>query len=244
MMVMAPLWAPADRPLGFTPTFTEPRLLPDTDVALLSVSHVLLEEAVHVNVPGPLLEIVRACVAGAAPFWTAENDMVDGFRAIVGVVTMGLGSSYAAICATPGISEKRRLMLAGAFGADKPESAAAVRCEGVAIPISGDDVDAVVGSICPTNGEASGVASDIGMADLLALVSFDCADVFSWVAGDEGVAELAVGVTGANSTKGFCTLDVVVAGVGRRINRWDFLDIDIAGLVSAEKMLPVCLALD
>lgn len=60
MMVMIPLCAPTERPLGFTPTFTDPRLLPDTDVALLSVSHALFEEAVHVNVPGPLLEIVRA----------------------------------------------------------------------------------------------------------------------------------------------------------------------------------------
>ena len=60
MMVMAPLWAPTDRPLGFTPTFTDPRLLPDIDVALLRVSHALLDAAVQVNVPGPLLEIVRA----------------------------------------------------------------------------------------------------------------------------------------------------------------------------------------
>lgn len=60
MMVMTPLWVPTDRPLGFTPTFTEPRLLPDADAALFSVIHALLEEAVHTNVPGPLLEIVRA----------------------------------------------------------------------------------------------------------------------------------------------------------------------------------------
>ena len=60
MMVMTPLWAPTVRPLGFTPTFTDPRLLPDADVALLSVSHALFEVAVHVKVPSPLLDIVRA----------------------------------------------------------------------------------------------------------------------------------------------------------------------------------------
>jgi len=135
-------------------------------------------------------------------------------------------------------------MLAGGACASKPEPAAAVRCEGAALPISGDDVGAVVGVTCPTNGEASGAASAIGMANLFALVSLDWADVLSWVAGDEGVAELVDGLTGVNSTKGLCTVDAVVAGVGRRINRWDFLGAEIAGLVPAERMLPVCLALD
>lgn len=70
-------------------------------------------------------------------------------------------------------------MLAGAFGADKPESAAAVRLEGAELPISGDDVGAIVGVSCPTIGEASGAASAIGMADLFALVSFTCAVALS-----------------------------------------------------------------
>ena len=135
-------------------------------------------------------------------------------------------------------------MLAGAFSEDNPEPAAAVRREGAALPISGDDMGVVVGVTCPTNGEASGAASAIGMADLFALVSFDWADVFSCGAGDEGIAELVAGETGVNSTKGFCRGDAVVAGVGRRINRWDFLGAEIAGMVPAERMLPVCLALD
>lgn len=169
--------------------------------------------------------------------------MVEGFLAIVGVVTVGSDSSYAAICATPGISEKRRLMLAGGVCVDKPVSAAAVRREEVALPISGDDVGVVVGVTCPTNGEASGAANAIGMTDLFVPVSFDWVDVFSWVVGDKSVAELVVGVTGVNSTKGLCPVGVVIAGVGRRINRWDFLGVEIAGLVSVERMLPVCLAL-
>lgn len=171
--------------------------------------------------------------------------MVDGFLAIVGVVTVGSGSSYAAICATPGISLNRRLMLAGGACASKPEPAAAVRCEGAALPISGDDVGAVVGVTCPINGDASGAASVIGMADLFALVSFDWADVLSWGAEDEGVAELVAGVTGVNSTQGLCAVAAVVARrVGRRINRWDFLGVEIAGFVPVERMLPVNLALD
>lgn len=169
--------------------------------------------------------------------------MVDGFRAIVGVVTVGSGSSYAAICATPGISEKRRLMLAGGVCADEPESVAAVRREVVALPISGDNVGVVVGVTCPANGEVSGAANAIGMTDLFALASFDWVEAFSCVAGDNSVAELVVGVTGVNSTKGLCPVGVGITGVGRRINRWGFLGVEIAGLVSVEGMLPVCLAL-
>ena len=155
-------------------------------------------------------------MAGAAPFWTAENDMMDEFRAIVGVVMVGSGSSCAAICATPGISEKRRLMLAGGVCADKPVSTAAVCREGAALPISGDNVGAVADVICPTTGEASGAASAIGMTDLFALASFNWVDVFSCGEGDEGVTEFVDGVTGVNSTEGFCRVD---AEVGRRINR-------------------------
>lgn len=119
-----------------------------------------------------------------------------------------------------------------------------MRGEGVALPISGDNVGVVVGVTCPANGEASGAANAIGMTDLFVLVSFDWADVLSCVAGDNSVAELVVGVTGVNSTKGFCpAVGVVIAGVGRRINRWDFLGVEIAGLVLVERMLPVCLAL-
>lgn len=135
-------------------------------------------------------------------------------------------------------------MLAGAFSGDNPELAAAACLEGAALPINGDDVGAVDGIICPTKGVASGEASAIGMTDLFALASFDWAEVFSWVVGDEGVAELVTDVTGVNTTKGLCTADAVAVGVGRLINRWDFLGVEIAGLVPAERMLPVCLALD
>ena len=99
--------------------------------------------------------------------------MVDGFRVIVGIVTVGSGSSYAAICATPGISENRRLMLAGGVCDDRPESAAAVRREEVTLPISGEGVGVVAGVICPTNGEARGAANAVGMTALFVPVSFD-----------------------------------------------------------------------
>lgn len=112
-------------------------------------------------------------MVGAVPFWTAEKDIVDGFLAIVGVVIVGSGSSYAAICATPGISENRRLMLAGGVCADRPESAAAVRREDVALPISGEDMGVVVGVTCPASGEARGAANAVGMTALFVPVSFD-----------------------------------------------------------------------
>lgn len=110
-------------------------------------------------------------------------------------------------------------MPAGVFGEDRPESAAAVRLEGVALPISGDDVGAVVGVTCPTNREGSGTANAIGRADLFALVSFGWADALSWRMGVEGAAGLATGMVGVNSTKGLCAVDMIVAGAGRRINR-------------------------
>lgn len=170
--------------------------------------------------------------------------MVDGFRVMVGVVTVGSGSSYAAICATPGISAKRRLMLAGAFGANKLEPTAAVRFEGVALPISGDAVGAVIGVTCPINGDAIGAANAIGMTDLFVLFSFDWVGVLSWVAGGTGVDGLVDGVTGVNSTKGLCPVFAVVDGVGRRINRWDFLGAETVWLMSEERVLLVCLVFD
>ena len=158
--------------------------------------------------------------------------MANGFLAIVGVVTVGSGSSYAAICATPGISEKRRLILAGGACADRPEFAAAVRREGAALPISGDDVGATLGVTCPTNGEASCEASAIGMTALFAMVSFDWADA--------GVVDR---VTGVNSPKGLCTADGVSARIERVSSRWDLGSVEMAGLIAAEGMLPVCLVL-
>lgn len=92
-IVMVPLWGPTVRALGFTATLIEPALLPVVEAAPLSVSHVLFEDAVHVNVPGPPLETIKVCGVGAVPLWTAENDIVVGIRTIVGVVTAGLGSS-------------------------------------------------------------------------------------------------------------------------------------------------------
>lgn len=63
------------------------------------------------------------------------------------------------------------------------------------------------------------------------------------MAGGKGVAGLVDGLTGGNSTKGLCPVVEVIAGVGRRINRWDFLGRMLAEFVSVERMLPVCLAL-
>ena len=67
--------------------------------------------------------------------------------------------------------------------------------------------------------------------------------MLSWVVGDEGVVELVMGVTGVGSITGLCPVGVGIARAWRRINRWDFLGVEIPGLISMEGPLAVCLAL-
>ena len=86
-IVMILLREPTANPFGLTATVIDPRFDPATDDVPLRVSHVLFDEAVHVAVPVPPLEMVRVCAAGGTPFWTAENDIAVGFRRIVGEVT-------------------------------------------------------------------------------------------------------------------------------------------------------------
>lgn len=58
-MVIRPVCVPTERPAGFTRTLTEPSLVPEVDVALFNVSQALLEDAVQVSIPGPVLVTVR-----------------------------------------------------------------------------------------------------------------------------------------------------------------------------------------
>ena len=58
-MVIRPLCVPTERPVGFTRTLTEPRLVPEAEEPLFNVSQALLEDAVQVSVPGPVLVTVR-----------------------------------------------------------------------------------------------------------------------------------------------------------------------------------------
>lgn len=58
-MVIRPLCVPTERPAGFTRTLTEPRLVPEAEEAVFTVSQALLDDAVQVNVPGPVLVMVR-----------------------------------------------------------------------------------------------------------------------------------------------------------------------------------------
>jgi hypothetical protein len=67
-MVIRPLCVPTERPVGFTRTLTEPRLVPEADVVLFNVSQALFEDAVQVSVPGPVLVMVRGWAAGLDPF--------------------------------------------------------------------------------------------------------------------------------------------------------------------------------
>jgi len=58
-MVIRPLCVPTERPAGFTRTLTEPRLVPEVEEVLFNVSQALLDDAVQVRVPGPVLVMVR-----------------------------------------------------------------------------------------------------------------------------------------------------------------------------------------
>lgn len=58
-MVIRPLCVPTERPAGFTRTITEPRSVPEVDVVLFNVSQALLEDAVQVSAPDPVLVMVR-----------------------------------------------------------------------------------------------------------------------------------------------------------------------------------------
>lgn len=58
-MVISPVCVPTERPSGFTRTLTEPRLVPEAEEALFNVSQALLDDAVQVSVPGPVLVMVR-----------------------------------------------------------------------------------------------------------------------------------------------------------------------------------------
>ena len=57
--VIRPVCVPTERPAGFTRTLTEPRLVPEAEEPLFNVSQALLDDAIHVRVPGPVLVMVR-----------------------------------------------------------------------------------------------------------------------------------------------------------------------------------------
>ena len=59
-------------------------LVPDVETAPFTFSQAIFEEAVQVRVPVPAFVIVTDWLAGAAAFWTAANESVNGLRPIAG----------------------------------------------------------------------------------------------------------------------------------------------------------------
>lgn len=65
---IVPACVPGVSPAGFTLTVTVPALVPVADVAPLTLSHAIFEEAVQLRVPVPAFVIVTDWLAGAVPF--------------------------------------------------------------------------------------------------------------------------------------------------------------------------------
>ena len=99
-----------DSPLVLAPTANDPPLTPDAAAPPFIVSQGTEEVAVQFSVPEPLLVTVTAWLDGAAPFWTAENEIVAGLRTITGVNgAEGVEGETVAVvgarsCVNPGIA--------------------------------------------------------------------------------------------------------------------------------------------
>ena len=65
---ITPVCVPVISPVWFTLTVSVPALVPVADVALLTFSQAIFEEAVQARVPVPAFAIVTDWLAGTAPF--------------------------------------------------------------------------------------------------------------------------------------------------------------------------------
>ena len=202
---------------------TDPVLVPDVEAALLRVSQALFEDTVQLKVPLPLLLIESVWALGAAPFWIDENEKDDGVRLIVGDVVTGgvVGSSAAVICAVPGISENRRLILAGRLFALPPDVAAAVFVVGDAAPINAvEGAGGGVGAAWPVSvsGRGVGTRTDSGEVALAAPPSFDREEEFSAVGAESWPVDgLSPGIE-ITSVDGLEVTEAVLSGLERRIS--------------------------
>src|SRR5262245_9571376 len=103
---MLPLYVPTARPLIFAPTVTEPLFVPEAADPPFRLSQATVDAAFQLRVPVPVLVIVTDCPFGLAPFCTAEKEINDGFRPILGVdggggVVVVVGAMS---CDSPGIA--------------------------------------------------------------------------------------------------------------------------------------------
>lgn len=80
---------PADNPLPFTETETEPAFVPDVLDDPFTISQGALDVADQRSVPPPVFPMVMDWAAGLLPFCTAENDNAEGVRLIVGLAAGG-----------------------------------------------------------------------------------------------------------------------------------------------------------
>jgi len=103
---MLPLYVPTASPLIFAPTVNVPLFAPDAAGPPFRLSQAAVGAAVQLRVPVPVLVIVTNCPFGLAPFCTAEKEINDGFRPILGVdgggdVVVVVGAMS---CDSPGIA--------------------------------------------------------------------------------------------------------------------------------------------
>ena len=88
---ITPVCVPVISPVWFTLTVSVFALVPVADVALLTFSQAIFEEAVQARVPVPAFAIVTDWLVGAAPFWTAVKESANGLSPIAGVGADGGG---------------------------------------------------------------------------------------------------------------------------------------------------------
>lgn len=86
-----PVCVPVVSPIWFTFIVSVPALVPVADVALLTFSQAMFEDAVQERVPVPTFAIVTDWLVGAAPFWTAVKESANGLSPIAGVGADGGG---------------------------------------------------------------------------------------------------------------------------------------------------------
>ena len=103
---MLPLYVPTERPLIFAPTVNEPLFVPEAAEPPFRLSQAAVDAALQLRVPVPVFVIVTDCPFGLAPFCTAEKEIIDGFRPILGVDGEGDVADVVGVmsCDSPGMA--------------------------------------------------------------------------------------------------------------------------------------------
>ena len=106
---MLPLYVPTPSPLMFAPTVNEPLFVPEAADPPFRLSQAAVDAAAQLRVPLPVLVTVTDWLLGLAPFCTAEKEISDGFRPILGVDGEGDVVDVVGVmsCDSPGIAVAR-----------------------------------------------------------------------------------------------------------------------------------------